>query len=168
MIWNPPRRPQDNGTVERSQGTGKRWGEPQTCNDARELQHRLDEMDLVQRELYPSVQGQSRAQAFPELLTSDRTYTKSWERRAWDLERVLTHLADYSVPRRVDRKGQVSIYNRNHYVGKQYSGRDVYVVLDPVNREWVFSTREGIQLRHRAAQEITRNCILQLKVSHRR
>jgi transposase InsO family protein len=25
---NPPHRPQDNGVVERSQGTGKRWGEP--------------------------------------------------------------------------------------------------------------------------------------------
>ena len=25
---NPPRRPQDNGVVERSQGTGKRWSEP--------------------------------------------------------------------------------------------------------------------------------------------
>ena len=29
---NPPRRPQDNGVVERSQGTGKRWGEPWTCD----------------------------------------------------------------------------------------------------------------------------------------
>src|SRR5262249_10523303 len=42
---NPPRRPQDNGVVERSQGTGKRWAEPGTCADATELQQRLQEMD---------------------------------------------------------------------------------------------------------------------------
>src|SRR5688500_11212947 len=34
LWWNPPRRPQDNGVVERSQGTGKRWGEPHTCASA--------------------------------------------------------------------------------------------------------------------------------------
>jgi len=38
---NPPRRPQDNGVVERSQGTGKRWAEPHACADAKELHQRL-------------------------------------------------------------------------------------------------------------------------------
>ena len=33
IIWNPPRRPQDNGVVEHSQGTGKRWAEPATCKE---------------------------------------------------------------------------------------------------------------------------------------
>src|SRR5208337_2432296 len=28
VIWNPPRRPQDNGVVERSQGLAKNWAEP--------------------------------------------------------------------------------------------------------------------------------------------
>jgi len=168
MIWNPPRRPQDNGVVERSQGTGKRWGEPHTCRALEELQQRLDQMDRIQREVYPSIEGLSRAQAFPELQHPVRTYTKGWEKRAWDLERVLAHLADYSVPRRVDRKGQVSVYNRNHYVGKPYRGQDVYVVLDPADREWVFITREGVQLRHKAAAEISRERIIHLQVTHRR
>jgi transposase InsO family protein len=119
MIWNPPRRPQDNGVVERSQGTGKRWGEPHTCRDFNELQQRLDEMDRIQREVYPSIERRSRWEAFPELRQPTRTYSKAWEKRAWDMELVLAHLADYSVPRRVDRKGQLSVYNRNHYVGKQ-------------------------------------------------
>src|SRR6266853_543045 len=38
---NPPRRPQDNGVVERSQGTAKRWGEPWTCDSPEELPRRL-------------------------------------------------------------------------------------------------------------------------------
>jgi hypothetical protein len=168
MIWNRPRRPQDNGVVERSQGTGKRWGEPKTCCDQRELQRRLEEMDRIQREVYPSIQGQSRWQAFPGLQHADRPYRRTWEKRNWDIERVLTHLADYSVLRRVDRKGQVSVYNRNHYVGRHYGGRDIYVLLDPIDREWVFTTPEGMQLRRKVAAEITHERILKLQVTNRR
>jgi hypothetical protein len=168
MIWNRPRRPQDNGVVERSQGTGKRWGEPKTCCDQRELQRRLEEMDRIQREVYPSIQGQSRWQAFPGLQHADRPYRGTWEKRNWDIERVLTHLADYSVLRRVDRKGQVSVYNRNHYVGRHYGGRDIYVLLDPIDREWVFTTPEGMQLRRKVAEEITHERILKLQVTNRR
>jgi transposase InsO family protein len=43
--FNPPRRPQDNGVVERSQGTGKRWGDPPTAADAATLQSVMDQMD---------------------------------------------------------------------------------------------------------------------------
>lgn len=168
MVWNPPRRPQDNGVIERSQGTGKRWGEPATCADAQELQRRLDAMDRIQREVYPSIAGQSRWQAFPALRHSGRAYSAAWERRQWDLDLVLAHLADYSVARRVDRKGQVSVYNRNHYIGRRWSGQDIYVAFDPTDREWVFATAEGVQLRRKAAEEITRARVMKLQVSHRR
>jgi transposase InsO family protein len=168
MIWNPPRRPQDNGVIERSQGTGKRWGEPGTCDDAQELQQRMDEMDRIQREVYPSIQGMSRLAAYPELKHSGRVYSKAWETREWKLELVLQHLAEYSVLRRVDRKGQVSIYNRSHYVGQQYNGQNIYVMLDPVDIEWVFSTATGVQLRRKPAEELARERIMKLQVSHRR
>ncbi len=168
MIWNPPRRPQDNGVVERSQGTGKRWGEPKTCHHPQELQRRMDDMDRIQREVYPSIHGHSRTQAFPALRQTARPYSKAWEQRAWDLELVLTHMADYSVLRRVDRKGQVSVYNRNHYVGKHYAGQEIYLLLDPVDRDWVFTTRDGLQLRRKPADQISRERIVKLQVSHRR
>ena len=64
MRWNPPRRPQDNGVIERSQGTGKRWAEPGRCQDVPQLQERIDEMDRIQREVYPSVQGQESLASF--------------------------------------------------------------------------------------------------------
>jgi hypothetical protein len=167
MRWNPPRRPQDNGVIERSQGTGKRWAEPGACHDLQELQERIDEMDRIQRELYPSIQGQSRWQAFPKLKHSGRSYSKAWERRAWDLDLVMAHLRDYSVVRRVDCKGQVSLYNRLHYVGEKYRGQNIYVVLDPLDREWVFTTAEDVQLRRKPAEELTRERIMQLEVSNR-
>src|SRR4051812_35791675 len=53
MIWNTARRPQENGVVERSQGTGNRWCEPATCPSAAALQARLEEMDRLYREAYP-------------------------------------------------------------------------------------------------------------------
>ena len=168
MIWNPARRPQDNGVVERSQGTGKRWGEPETCQDADELQRRLENMDRIQREVYPSIKGQSRWLAFPGLQQNERPYSKAWEKRSWNLQPVLDHMANEHALRRVDRKGQVSIYGRSHYVGKPHQGQDVYVFLDPVDREWVFATPDGVQLRRKVAEEITQERILKLQVTNRR
>jgi hypothetical protein len=168
MIWNPARTPQDNGVVERSQGTGKRWTEPGTCKDVAELQQRMDEADYIQRERYPSIAGKSRWQAFPQLQQKRRPYSKAWEQRHWDLDLVLAHMAEYNALRRVCSKGQVSIYGRNHYVGKQHQGMDIYVFLDPNDREWVFATPEGVQLRRKAAEEITRERIQKLQVTNRR
>src|SRR3954469_21928037 len=53
LVANRPRRPQDNGSVENAQGTGKRWAEPPRCRTAAELQRRLDAMDRHQREAFP-------------------------------------------------------------------------------------------------------------------
>jgi hypothetical protein len=53
MHWNNPRRPQENGVVERSQGTSARWCEPWTCRTPAELQARLERMDRLHREFYP-------------------------------------------------------------------------------------------------------------------
>lgn len=167
MIWNPARRPQDNGVVERSQGTGKRWAEPRACRDAAELQGCLDKMDRIQRESYPS-RCESRWQTFPGLQEVARSYSRGWERHHWDMDRILAHMADYTALRRVDSKGQVSIYGRNHYVGKPRHGQDIYVSLDPIDREWIFSTLQGVQLRHKVAEEITRDRILKLQVTNRR
>ena len=117
LHWNDPHRPQQNGVVERSQGTGKRWAEPERCATAAELHRRLQEMDVIQRQEYPSVGGRSRLEAFPQLAHSGRAYTRAWERAHWSLEAVAAHLAGYAVPRQVNTSGTVSVYNRNHYVG---------------------------------------------------
>ena len=166
--WNPARTPQDNGVVERSQGTGKRWGEPHTCQGPEELQRRLDDMDRIQRQAYPSIAGKTRWEAFPGLREVIRRYSKTWEKRHWDIERVLAFMAEQNALRRVDGKGQVSVYGRSHYVGQQYQGQDIYVFLDPVDREWVFATAKGVQLRRKPALEITRQCIQKMQVTNRR
>ena len=154
--------------MERSQGTGRRWAKPHTCVTIAQLQQRLEEMDQIQRQEYPSIGCQSRQSAFPGLTHSGRRYSLAWERRSWELVRVAEHLSGYVVSRRVDIKGQVSLYNRTRYVGKASAGQDVLVTFDPVDHRWVASAVGGTQLRTWPAEEITREQIVRLEVSHRR
>jgi hypothetical protein len=165
--WNDPHAPQQNGVAERSQGTGARWAEPQTCATPEELQRRLREMDALQREEYPRADGRSRAAAFPGLAHSGRRYSQAWERQHWDHRRVLGHLAGYAAARRVDKNGDVSLYHRPHYVGCMHRGKDVYVMVDPERVEWVFADAQGRQLRSQPAEELRRGRIVNLTVTKR-
>jgi transposase InsO family protein len=93
LLWNDPRCPQQNGVVERSQGTAKRWAEPHACQAVAELRARLDEDDRLQRERYPLAQGRSRWELFPGLAHSGRPYREGDEAGVWRLGRVRDHLA---------------------------------------------------------------------------
>jgi hypothetical protein len=168
VIWNPPRCPQAHGVVEHSQGTGKRWAAPETCRDITELRRRLQEQDRIQRELYPSINGRSRREAFPEPKHSGRAYRPEEEASLGDLSRVLNALAGHVLVRRVDGSGMISLYNRNRYVGKALKGQDVYVSLDPIDVEWVYSGRDGVCYRRQKAEELTVDRIRGVEVSHHR
>lgn len=166
--WNNPRSPQENGVVERSQGTSSRWCEPWTCDSPEELQGRLDRMDRLYRESYPYRQRLSRTAFFARLEHSGRAYDPVKEPELWQWSRVAEHLATYVVARRVDAKGQVSLYNRGHYVGQIHRGKEVYVMYDANRNEWVFADRDGHQLRSLPADRISLQSILDLNVTHRR
>ena len=168
MIWNTPRRPQENGVVERSQGTGNRWCEPQTCNSVAELQKRLERMDQLQREVYPYRDRLSRLAYFPGLANSGRTYSAESEANDWRWNRVTAHLSNYVSVRRVDGNGSVSIYNRGYYVGRAFHGQSIYVTYDPDTNEWVFSDASGCELRHKTASEISQERVMALNVTDRR
>jgi hypothetical protein len=166
--WNDPHTPQQNGVVERSQGTGKRWAEPGQCNSIEQLQEQLQQMDAIQREVYPSIAGKSRTEAFPGLKHSGRQYSPTWEKREWDWQRVLEHLAGYALPRRVDKNGDVSLYHRPHYVGSMHRGKVVYVMVDPQRCEWLFVDGQGQQVRTQPAKELQAERIRSLTVTNRR
>jgi hypothetical protein len=160
----PPRRPQRNGVVERSQGTAQRWAEPGACASPAELQARLREMDALQREHYPACDGRSRLAAYPGLAHSGRRYSAAWERQHWDLRRALDHLAGFAVPRRVDSAGMASVYDRGYYVGKSRAGQTLWVLLDPRRRSWVFADAAGRQVREVPAEQLTRQRIVALNL----
>jgi hypothetical protein len=168
MHWNRARRPQENGVVERSQGTSNRWCEPWTCATPEELQRRLERMDRLHREVYPYRERLSRMDHFPGLRHSGRPYDRDSEAKDWQWSRVAEHLSTYALMRQVDRSGCVSLYNRGRYVGTIHKGKNVYVMYDPNLNEWVFADREGRQLRRQPADELSQERVVNLDVARRR
>ncbi len=168
VVWNPPRRPQDNGVVERSQGTGKRWAEPPTCDSPAELQRRIDDLDRIQREHYPSIGGQSRLAAFPALCHSGRTYRLEDEASIWERDAALAHLSTYTVARDVDSAGVISLGNRSRYVGTALKGKRVYVSLDRYEVEWLIQSKQGVCYHRLKAEELTTERIVGLQVTNHR
>jgi hypothetical protein len=166
--WNNPRSPQENGVVERSQGTSGLWCEPWTCDLPQELQDRLERMDRLYRDVYPYRDRLSRTQYFPQLIHSGRPYDPARESELWTWSRVAEHLATYVVERRVDSTGQISLYGRGHYVGVIHRRKEVYVMYDPNRNEWVISDRDGTQLRSLPADWLTPQSVMEMEVTRRR
>jgi hypothetical protein len=165
---NPPRRPEDNGVVERFQGVGQAWGEPWTCRSVGELQRRMDELDRWQRELYPAVAGMPRMQAYPGLAHSGRMYDPAREAAVWDLRRAWELMAAHLVPRDVSSQGKVSVYNRPYTVGLRWAGRRIWVGFDADEGAWTFQDEQGHEIRRRVAPELSVECIQMLQVTNRR
>jgi hypothetical protein len=154
ITWNPPRRPQDNGVVERSQGVAYNWAEPDRCRDLAELQRRLDEEDRVQRESYPFGSFRSRSEAYPDLAHSGLRYSAAWERSQWSWDRVLTYMETVMIPRRVDGWGKIGLYHTKPYVGVVNRNREVVVQIDASTAEWVISDPAGTELCRRPFDQI--------------
>jgi len=165
---NPPRRPEDNGVVERSQGVAQAWAEPWLCGSWGELQRRMDELDRWQRELYPAVSGMPRMQAYPGLKHSERSYDLSREARVWDLRRAWELMAAHLVPRDVSSQGKVSVYNRPYSVGLRWAGRRVWVGFDAEAGAWTFQDEHGHEIRRQVAPELSAERIQMLDVTNRR
>jgi hypothetical protein len=147
---------------------GKQWCEPWTCGSSDELQRRLEEMDRVQREVYPVWCGQSRLAAYPGLKHSERTYDPTREESTWDLQKVWDLVGTHRVPRQVDRGGKLSVYNRPYSVGVVWSHRTVWVGFDPVEGQWTFQDEQGHEIRRQAAKELSRESVRGMEVTHRR
>jgi len=167
MHWNTPNRPQENGVIERSQGTGKRWAEPSACKSVEELQDRLDDMDRIQREVYAHQGQPTRLQAYPGLKHSGKHYTRAWENSHWDIERVMEHLATYVVTRRIDRAGHMSIYNRVYCMGAIHGNKWALVMFDPEERIWLVNDQDGHLLNRLPVKEMTEENIRNLAVTRK-
>jgi hypothetical protein len=165
LVFNPPRRPRDNGVVERSHGVTAGWAEPGTCRDAGELQARVDDFDRLQREEYPVHGGRTRRDLFGDLWQARRPYTREAEAGQWQAGLARAYLGGRVARRRVDAQGKVTVYARPYHVGVVHSGREALVQYDPGEGAWVFSDRHGVQWCRRAAEQITPERILALDIS---
>ena len=166
VLTNHPRRPQENGMVERFHGLIVPWAEPATCPSFAVWQERLAWLTQLQRERYPAVEGQSRLAAWPSLTRVVRAYDQPHEAAQWDLGRVTRYLAQGVWPRRVDQVGHLTLYSRTYGVGRRHGGQTVFVRFDARAHAWVIQDATGQELRRHPALEITAERIRRLAVSH--
>jgi hypothetical protein len=165
---NRPRHCQENGRVERTHGVLGTWAEPATCADAAALQAALTDACRFQREHYPAIRGQTRATAFPALMAGGRPFDPAREADLFDERRVWTALAGTLWPRRVDKVGRISVYNRAVGVGRRWAGHVVSLTFDAAAVAWVVRDDQGTELARHPAGELSRERILALAVSHKR
>jgi hypothetical protein len=142
LVHNPPARPQANGVVERSQEIGQRWSDAGSCGSAEEVQSRLQSMDAHQREGFPEP-SRSRLSLFPKLAHSGRPYAVADEPSLWMESELRRRLGDYAVVRSINARGLISVYGRNHYVGRRHAGGSAYVRLDVESGDWLFELAGG-------------------------
>ena len=139
---DPPARPQANDVVERSQEIGRRWSDAGRRGSAAEVRSRLDAMDTHQREWFPEP-ARSRLVLFPKLAHSGRAYAAAEEAAPWARAEMRRRLAEYAVERLINSRGLISVYGRNHHVGKRNAGRSAYVRLDVESGDWLFELTDG-------------------------
>jgi hypothetical protein len=163
-----PGRPQENGSVERSNGVSQAWYDTARCQDFRALVALAGRLDEVQRCAYPVAGGLPRVAAYPGLLRPDRAYDPAQEGTTWDLGRALEALAERVAERVVSADGRVSLYDWGRYVGRAHRGRTVYARLEPDSREWAVRDERGGLLRRIAADELTAESIRGLNISRPR
>ena len=146
VIHNRPFRPQENGKVERSHGVTKAWVEPHLCENLDTLQFRLHQAARIQREQYPSINGQTRRVAFPQLAHPARRFERQTEAQQWNLAPVLTFLAGHRWARKVGCTGQISWYGHNLGVGRKYKAQMINVHFDAHSIEWVMEDDRGEEI----------------------
>ena len=166
LIWNRPYHPQENGKIERGHGLIEPWVEPEKCADGAELQARVDWAMEVQREKYPAVDGQTRMEAYPKLAEVGRPYTRGAEAGLFDAERVYNYLAQGRWVRRVDKQGDISVYNRHYHVGRGHCRNEIYLHFDAQSRSWVIRDRDGSELIRHEAKDVTPENIQELTVGY--
>jgi hypothetical protein len=164
-VHNPPSRPQANGVVERSQEIGQRWSDASRRGSAAEVESALQEMDSHQREGFPEP-ARSRLKLFPKLIHSGRSYTAADEPTLWSEMEMRRRLSQYAVVRQINARGLISVYGKNHYVGRRNAGQSATVRLEMDSGDWLFELSGGPVLG-RTAAGINRETILSRQVTAR-
>lgn len=163
VVWSRPRRPQDNGKVERSHRTTQSWSAPLYCRNLEQLQHSLDEATQVQWRHYPDRTGLTRLQRHPQLLDCPRPFPIGQEDALWSLHLVHQHLAAQQWQRRVGKNGQISLYNHYYRIDRALAGQILWVRFEPATSEWVCSNEAGQEVQRCKSLEISSQVIRQFQ-----
>jgi hypothetical protein len=164
VIWSRLCIPEDNGIVERSHRTMQSWTAPGYCRDVEHLQQSLDQNTTLQREVYPNRSGQTRLARYPQLLDCPRPYQAQQEPQLWSLSQAQRPLVGRQWLRKVSANGQISLYNRNYLVGRDYAKQSLWVRFDPETSEWICLNDEAKEVKRLPSLEINPEVIRHLLV----
>ena len=133
-LLNRPKRPQDNGTVERAQGTSSRWAEIKKATDVKDLQQRLDIIVQEQRDKYPvkRLKYTFRTQVFPDLYHIVRPF----DEQKFDIQAAYQFLSTKTLQRKVTVSGACSVYGRAMYLDYKLKGNLLFFKFDFIKMGW--------------------------------
>lgn len=154
--------PQDNGVVERFQGTSKRWSEILSCHSLTQAQQQLNQTLLIQREQYPvtRLNNMTRSEAFPTLF-----YKKHcWSSNDFDLERIYKYLEGKAYVRSTSKAAQITHFGQKQSIGAKWRNKDVYVSFDRFTLKWIVNSTNGDFIKALPAFNLSKDRIQNMTV----
>lgn len=167
VVWNRPRSPKDNATVERMQSTTSRWVEVERCAGCAELQTKLDRVAILQREQYQvrRLGNKSRKEVYPELWSNSRTYSA---KAAFDLSRVGTYLSQVNFTRNTNKIGAFTFYAQQVYVGRAHIHQTLCLQYDTESNRFRLTDQTNTTIGYIQADNFSADNILSLNVCQNR
>ncbi len=165
VIWNRPNQPTDNAIVERMQRTSQRWAEVTQCADYEELEYRLADVALIQREQYgvSRLGHQTRLKTYPKL--SQVTSINAYEH--FDAQRAYAYLTQVRLVRRIGKSGSLSINGYAYYIGSTHSGQQVSIKFDADRFKWLVYDQHDELITELEAKTLTPEHIWSIAVTRK-
>jgi len=167
VVWNRPRSPKDNATVERMQSTTSRWAEVEQCADCKVLQTKLDKAATLQRERYQvrRLGAKSRKEVYPELWSNSRAYSG---KGAFDISRVYTYLSQVRFTRNTNKTGAFTFYAQRVYVGCNHIHQTLCLQYDAQSNRFCLTDQTNATIGYIQADNFSAANIWSLNVCQNR
>lgn len=165
VIYNRPRRPTDNASVERMQQTTKNWAEIKQAKHLENLQEKLNHVAIIQREKYKvsRLGNQTRKTVFPQLWTNCNYYIQN----DFDAQKAFQHLDSYRFARIVSKNGIISLYGNTYTIGKKWSNHTVSIRFESQNKLWLVYDKTGTLVKELNARNFTQKHLWNLTLCQR-
>lgn len=139
-ILNRPKRPTDNPNVENNQYTSARWAEILKSENILDLENRLDEAAMFQRDYFKVTRlgNHTRKEVYPKLYDNSR----SFENARFEIQKAYNFLAKAIYPRLISTSGTVRIYNKPFSIGKHLRQQVTFLNFSPKEIAWICLNRD--------------------------
>lgn len=167
VLYGRPAQSRDNAIIERTHGVLERWVEPQSQANLEALQAGLGWAVHTQRERYRSPHHLTRQEVFPQLYINPRGYSRASAEAEWDLSKVAQYLRRYRFQRKVEKRGQITLFANRYLVGSTYARQIISIELDAETLEWVFRDEQEQEVIRHSSQELNYELICHLRLAKR-